>query len=432
MAAVQTTAVVTSFLLRRGPGGPRILFLRRSARVGTYRGRWAGISGYLEGPDPLAQALREIEEETGLPPTALSLLRAGEPLVAADPRLGRLWLVHPFLFALAPGHEPRLDWEHTRARWARPEAVFLLPTVPRLPETLQRVYPLVPETVAAAAGQIAADRRRGARELARAALEALAAAATQAPESLRAAACYVARARPGIPAVALAVARAYARACSLPDPAASLREAMAGLEEAAGQAAVRAAAHLPAGVVVTYSRSSTVLATLLARRPQRVLLSEGRPGLEGVALARELAAAGIPVTLVTDAQLPGAVAEAQAVAVGADALLPDGSFLNKVGTLPLALAARRARVPFYVVAETWKTLPPGVVPPLEEGDPAEVAPSLEGVEARNRLFELTPARLVTAYLTEEGVLFPAAFRRHGAAASESWRALFGRKRADLA
>ncbi len=427
-----TSSVVTSFLLRRGPGGPRLLFLRRSARVGTYRGRWAGISGYLEDADPLAQALREIEEEAGLPPSAVQLLRAGRPLPVPDPRLGRLWIVHPFLFEVAQGQAPRLDWEHTRARWARPETVFRLPTVPRLPETLQRVYPLVPPSVEAAAETIASDRSRGARQLAAAALEALAAVAPAPPVRLRAAACYLARARPGIPAIALAVAHAYSRALGSSDPSSSLREAAGRLEGTAREAALQAASVLPAGTVLTYSRSSTVLLALLARRPARVLLSEGRPGQEGLQMARELARAGIDVTLVADAQLPGLVAEAEAVAVGADAILADGSFLNKAGTMPLALTARRLRVPFYVVAESWKVLPPGVRPFPEEGDPAEVAPPLTGVTVRNPYFETTPGPLVTAYLTEEGALTPAALRPKALAAREAWRRLFGRSRADLA
>lgn len=429
---VETTAVVTSFLLRRGPGGPRLLLLRRSARVGTYRGRWAGISGYLEGPEPLRQALREIEEEAGLSPEDVRLLRAGEPLPVPDPALGRRWLVHPFLFELLPGRALRLDWEHTCARWARPETVFLLPTVPRLPETLQRVYPLVGEGVEATARALAQDRQRGARELAAAALGQLALAADRSPMRLRASACYLARARPAVPAIALAVAHAYARARSVPHAASAIQAFRQAMGDALREAAACAAGQLPSGAVLTYSRSSSVTAALLARRPARVLVSEGRPGQEGVALARELTEAGVPVTLAADVALPALVAEAEAVVVGADALLADGSFLNKTGTFPLALAARRFGVPFYVVAETWKVLPPRVAPLVEEWELDVPAMGGAGVGVSFRPFETTPGTLVTAYLTEDGPLPPRALRPYSLRAREAWRALFGRPAADLA
>ena len=133
--------VVTCFLLRRSPAGDEVLLLRRSQQVGTYRGRWAGVSGYLEETTPLAQAYREIEEEAGLAPDEVSLLRAGEPLVVVDTEAGRRWIVHPFLFEVRRNAHVRVDWEHTEARWVRPEEVPAFETVPQLAEALMRVYP---------------------------------------------------------------------------------------------------------------------------------------------------------------------------------------------------------------------------------------------------------------------------------------------------
>ena len=199
--------VVTVFLLRRGRGGDRVLLLRRSGAVGTYRGRWAGVSGYLED-DPLRQALREVAEETGLGEGDVRLVRAGDPVHAPDPRLGHLWVVHPFLMEVRGGGQIRLDWEHVSARWVRPASVFLYPTVPRLPEALSAVYPLVPAEVEEAARTLAMDRRRGAGELALLALTALQNVAQKAPKALRAAACLLARARPGMPGIAMAIAHA--------------------------------------------------------------------------------------------------------------------------------------------------------------------------------------------------------------------------------
>jgi 8-oxo-dGTP diphosphatase len=140
--------VVTCFLLRRGAeaastgsGQAQVLVLRRSARVGTYRGRWAGVSGYVEeGVTPLEQAYREMGEEVGLGREAVRLLAEGEPLVVVDEGIETRWTVHAFLFELLQPNAVRLDWEHTEMRWVKPEEVSALETVPGLAEALSRVY----------------------------------------------------------------------------------------------------------------------------------------------------------------------------------------------------------------------------------------------------------------------------------------------------
>lgn len=142
---MRDTSVVTSFLLRKSADGrDEVLILRRSGRVRTYRGRWAGVSGYLEGPPSRAgaQARREIEEETGLSAADVELLRAGEPLTFEDAELETRWTVYPFLFRVREGAAITIDWEHTEARWVRPNALGRYRTVPRLKDTLARVYPL--------------------------------------------------------------------------------------------------------------------------------------------------------------------------------------------------------------------------------------------------------------------------------------------------
>jgi 8-oxo-dGTP diphosphatase len=134
--------VVTCFLLRRSGDGDEILLLRRSQQVGTYRGRWAGVSGYVEETDALTQAYTEIEEETGLTRKGVQLLRVGDPLEVVDAEADRRWIVHPFLFEVEEPDRIRTDWEHTETRWIRPEDIFQYETVPQLAETLMRVYPL--------------------------------------------------------------------------------------------------------------------------------------------------------------------------------------------------------------------------------------------------------------------------------------------------
>lgn len=124
--------VVTAFLRHGG----KVLLVRRSDRVGSYRGRWAGISGYLEEPDALAQALREIREETGLTEDHVRLAATGRTLEVPAPELGVLWVVHPFLFDIEDPGAIRLDWEHLELNWAAPEEVGSYATVPSLAEAL--------------------------------------------------------------------------------------------------------------------------------------------------------------------------------------------------------------------------------------------------------------------------------------------------------
>jgi len=133
---VETRHVVACFLTHGG----KVLIVRRSARVGTYRGKWSGISGYLED-EPERQALAEIREETGLAPPDVRLLRTGATVEADDHGLGRRWIVHPFLFAVADPAKVRLDWENVEARWVRADEIGGFDTVPRLKEALEQVWP---------------------------------------------------------------------------------------------------------------------------------------------------------------------------------------------------------------------------------------------------------------------------------------------------
>ena len=133
---LQEKKVVTCFLESDG----EILLLRRSHLVGSYQGRWAGVSGYVE-TTPDEQALTEIREETGLQPEDLQLLKKGETLTVEDRELGVRWLVHPYLFHINDRGKIRTDWEHLESQWILPKDIGGFATVPRLRETLDNVYP---------------------------------------------------------------------------------------------------------------------------------------------------------------------------------------------------------------------------------------------------------------------------------------------------
>ena len=131
---LQEKRVVTCFM----ESGGEILILRRSGEVGSYRGRWAGVSGYIESSAD-EQALTEIEEETGLGRGEVELLKKGEPLAVEDEGLGIRWVVHPYLFRIKDRDKIRIDWEHKEARWIKTEDIEHYQTVPKLKEALSRV-----------------------------------------------------------------------------------------------------------------------------------------------------------------------------------------------------------------------------------------------------------------------------------------------------
>jgi 8-oxo-dGTP diphosphatase len=126
--------VVTCFLKSDG----KILLLRRSRQVGSYQGKWAGVSGYVESP-PDKQAMIEIGEETGLETGDILLLKKGEPLVINDEDLGIKWVVHPFLFHVNTPEKVKIDWEHKEYKWIDPVDIDKYDTVPGLKNTLERV-----------------------------------------------------------------------------------------------------------------------------------------------------------------------------------------------------------------------------------------------------------------------------------------------------
>lgn len=161
--------------------------------------------------------------------------------------------------------------------------------------------------------------------------------------------------------------------------------------------------------VVTLSYSSSVLVALnaiRATRPLAVSCSESRPALEGRRLATDLAAAGVPVTLFGDSAIAHALDDADAVMVGADAIAPLW-FLNKSGTRMLAAAAVQRGVPVYLIAARDKFVGQQVADGLviRGGDATEIwAEPPAGVDVRNPYFESTSLDLVTAVISDVGIL----------------------------
>jgi methylthioribose-1-phosphate isomerase len=179
--------------------------------------------------------------------------------------------------------------------------------------------------------------------------------------------------------------------------------------------------HCNAGALATagYGTALGVIrGAIEAGRAVRVLASETRPFLQGARLtAWELARDGIPVELITDSMGGHFLSrgEVAAVVVGADRIAANGDTANKIGTYSLAVLAKENSVPFYVAAPTTTidlSCPEGSAIPIEERSSGEVlsfagqsiAPA--GVSARYVAFDVTPARYITAIITDRGICRP--------------------------
>ncbi len=206
---------------------------------------------------------------------------------------------------------------------------------------------------------------------------------------------------------------------SAPDPAARARELHSEEIERCREMSRHAASLLGAGSRALTHCNTGALATggqgtaLGALREawergllQHVFVDETRPLLQGARLtAWELEADGIPHTVVADAAAGSLLArgEVDCVLVGADRIAANGDTANKIGTYPLAVLADRHGVPFYVVAPSSTVdleTGDGSEIPIEQRDPAEVTSRFP---ARNPAFDVTPAELISAIVTEAGV-----------------------------
>ncbi len=239
----------------------------------------------------------------------------------------------------------------------------------------------------------------------------------------------LAAARPTAVNLAVGVQRALGASGDVLDAALAVRDediaschAIGGrgaalLTELCGPEALRLHTHCNAGALacVEWGTALGVVRSLHeAGRVAYVVADETRPLLQGSRItAVELAEMGVPHRVVVDGAGPSIIARGlvDAVVVGADRVAANGDTANKIGTYPLALAASRAGIPFLVACpESTVDLatPSGASIEIEERDEAEVlaASMPEATRAWNLAFDVTPADLVTAVVTERRVWRP--------------------------
>ncbi len=333
------TDVVTCFL--RDPRRGEVLLLRRSDETGSYAGRWAAVSGYVEEEDTDEDTDREIREETGIEDTAL--VRRGEPFEVRDDEPDRVWRVHPYLYD-TPTRTVTTNYETDAFDWCSPTEALRRDTVPRLWRSYAAVAPSV--------GTVADDDEHGSAYVAGRALEVLRdSAATGSLEEARETARELVEARPSMAVVGNRVAR-VADGETAEEVEENAHKAIAQGRRADEDAAENAAELLTdAECIVTVSRSGTVRETV-ERLDVSVTVAESVPGGEGKGFAAELGGDVVP-----DACIADAVRRSDAVVMGTDTVLRDGAVVNKVGSLAAALAADRFDIPSVAVASADKVSP---------------------------------------------------------------------------
>jgi ribose 1,5-bisphosphate isomerase len=166
--------------------------------------------------------------------------------------------------------------------------------------------------------------------------------------------------------------------------------------------------------ILTHCHSSTVTGILqkakLDGKTFEVVCTESRPIFQGRITAKEMLDEVIKTTLIVDSAVRHFINEVDLVLVGADAITSEGNIINKIGTSMVALAAREARTPFYVVSELLKFDPltmHGDYEKLEERNPKEVwdAPP-SGLIIRNPAFDVTRREFIHGIICEDGIISP--------------------------
>ncbi len=169
--------------------------------------------------------------------------------------------------------------------------------------------------------------------------------------------------------------------------------------------------------IFTHCRSSTVVDILLAGKKSgldfEVFNTETRPLFQGRITAKELIKADIPVTMVTDSSgsffistASGEDYQMELFLIGADAVLADGSIVNKIGSYGMALAAQQANIPVYSAASLMKFHPDTRIE-IEKRPSSEIWKNPpRGLNIINYAFDRIPAEMLTGYVTERGIITP--------------------------
>ena len=161
--------------------------------------------------------------------------------------------------------------------------------------------------------------------------------------------------------------------------------------------------------VLTHCHSHSVVEIFREAKRQgkkfRVIVTETRPLYQGIMTAKDLLKSGIQVTYSEDSAVGYLMKDATKVLVGCDAILPDGSIVNKIGTFPIAVMAREFGRPFYSAGGTIKITKDVKLEMREAGEIIEPK-KLPGARIVNPAFDVTPSEFIESIITERGIYRP--------------------------
>ncbi|KAI1655972.1 nagb/rpia/CoA transferase-like protein [Daldinia decipiens] len=439
-------SVAGSFLFKFPHGDERkaqAALFKRSGKVSTYQHKFAPISGSVEKYDvtPLATALREINEETGLTPSSIELFRVGKPYSFVDESIGREWTINPFGFRLKEKSEGgrgeegiTIDWEHEGFEWFNPLDVNgsdEFGGVPKLVNSLRRVWPeydlgqRAAEVLTSGLQQLRDDHESGARQLGDLAISTLRNLIVEMDSdvidddwwaNIRMAAWHICQARESMGAAIIsATVKALDRIENIitqdVPPQEKIRMIVDALEnqliqhksttdrirdafvDYLRQHVIQSMGSKEIISILTLSSSSTISACLLQAADRlgvsidlRIL--ESRPLYEGVTLASKLLVVetnsiDLNVTLYTDASSALAADGIDIVVLGADRISTLGDVSNKIGSLPAILCQRHVapNAKVVVLSETEKIARPDLIKDhlVEENSSAELVRTWKGI-----------------------------------------------------
>lgn len=131
----KTALVLTVFVQYKN----EILLLKRSDKVGTYKGLWNTVTGYLDEPKSIIEKIKEeLREELDIEGNIIQSYSIGKSFQFTDIKINKTWIVYPANIKLNQKPEIKLDWEHTEYIWIKPKDIKKYKTVPNLHLSLER------------------------------------------------------------------------------------------------------------------------------------------------------------------------------------------------------------------------------------------------------------------------------------------------------